>query len=156
MRLWRCVLVWAQFKTKGFWIPITQYPKASDYATKNYNYIKRWITVGRVLTPEERKSYDTACALKRLIVAHMTMKKRQDPKFTAQFVLVDKRTLRLRIDKQYYTLEDASARFSISSEAIAAEVQKHQASSGANERNKSKRQADADGTEGPSNKMQKL
>ncbi|CAJ0600168.1 unnamed protein product [Cylicocyclus nassatus] len=67
------------------------------------------------------------------------------------FVLVDKRTLRLRIDKQYFTLEDASAKYSIPVEAIAEEEKKHNNS----DLNRNKKRQASNPAEGPSTKMSK-
>ncbi|VDK52181.1 unnamed protein product [Cylicostephanus goldi] len=80
-----------------------------------------WIVVGRVLTPSERVDYDNACALKRLIVSKMNRMRASDPKYHVSFILVDKKTIRLRIDKDYLTLDDAAVKYGISTEEITAE-----------------------------------
>ncbi|VDK81778.1 unnamed protein product [Cylicostephanus goldi] len=93
-----------------------------------------------------------ACSLKRLIIAQMLEKKKADPKYNVQFVLVDKRTLRLRIDKQYFTLEEASAKYSIPVEAITEE--KNKRNTDLNKDRNKKRQA-SNSMEGPSSKISK-
>ncbi|RCN45093.1 hypothetical protein ANCCAN_08903 [Ancylostoma caninum] len=60
------------------------------------------LALGRVLTPNERADYEMACALKRLIISKMHDAKKADPSYQVLFVLVDKKTLRLRTDKQVY------------------------------------------------------
>ncbi|CAJ0602663.1 unnamed protein product [Cylicocyclus nassatus] len=66
-----------------------------------------------------------ACALKRVIVAELQARKRADPHYPVPFILVCKRTIRLRIEKQYSTIEEAASRYSISTEAILREKQRH-------------------------------
>ncbi|EYC46108.1 hypothetical protein Y032_0407g906 [Ancylostoma ceylanicum] len=118
----------------------------------------QWISVGRVLTPTERSDYEMACALKRLIITKMNNLKKADANYQVLFVLVDKRTLRLRIDKQYYTLEEASVRYGINAEEIVKEKQRFlQTSKPVLDRknnNKSKRQASSG--DGPDSKMPRI
>ncbi|RCN36667.1 hypothetical protein ANCCAN_17449, partial [Ancylostoma caninum] len=79
------------------------------------------LAIGRVLTPTEREDYEMACALKRLIIAKMRELKKADPNYQILFVVVDKKTLRLRVDKQYLTLEEAALRYGIGSDEIVSE-----------------------------------
>ncbi|RCN26033.1 hypothetical protein ANCCAN_28247 [Ancylostoma caninum] len=83
------------------------------------------LALGRVLTPNERADYEMACALKRLIISKMHDAKKADPSYQVLFVLVDKKTLRLRIDKQYLTLEEASLRYGIGAEELVAEKKRY-------------------------------
>ncbi|VDN31195.1 unnamed protein product [Cylicostephanus goldi] len=92
----------------------------------------QWVSIGRVLTQTE-----------------MQARKRADPQYPVNFVLVCKRTIRLRIEKQYYTIEEAAARFSISTEAIMQE--KHRNRDSHDTRAKAKRPADV-APNGPSAK----
>ncbi|EYB87352.1 hypothetical protein Y032_0265g677 [Ancylostoma ceylanicum] len=85
------------------------YVNRKDYHSLNLSIISdanqrinQWISVGRVLTPTERSDYEMACALKRLIITKMNNLKKADANYQVLFVLVDKRTLRLRIDKQVF------------------------------------------------------
>ncbi|EYC34792.1 hypothetical protein Y032_1437g3875 [Ancylostoma ceylanicum] len=84
--------------------------------------------------------------------------KKADANYQVLFVLVDKRTLRLRIDKQYYTLEEASVRYGINAEEIVKEKQRFlQTSKPVLDRknnNKSKRQASSG--DGPDSKMPRI
>lgn len=61
------------------------------------------LALERVLTTNERADYETVCALKRLIISKMHDAKKADPTYRILFVLVDKKTLRLQIDKQVLT-----------------------------------------------------
>ncbi|RCN52506.1 hypothetical protein ANCCAN_01204 [Ancylostoma caninum] len=47
--------------------------------------------------------------------------KKADPNYQILFVVVDKKTLRLRVDKQYLTLEEASLRYGIENDEIVSE-----------------------------------
>ncbi|CAJ0600011.1 unnamed protein product [Cylicocyclus nassatus] len=131
------------------------YLMSADFQRKIVAYNQKiaresWVTVGRVLTPKERQDYEMACSLKRLIIAQMMEKRRADPKYNVQFILVDKRTLRLRIDKQYFTLEEASAKFSIPVEAITEEKNKR-----ITDLHKGNKKRQASSMEGPSSKISK-
>ncbi|CAJ0605806.1 unnamed protein product [Cylicocyclus nassatus] len=97
-----------------------------------------------------------ACALKRLIIAEMNQRRKADPKYPVMFVLVCKRTLRLRIEKQYFTLEEAAARYSIPVEAIVEERNRNGNAHSSEVRSTGKRPASTDNSaEGPSAKTAK-
>ncbi|CAJ0591354.1 unnamed protein product [Cylicocyclus nassatus] len=85
----------------------------------------KWVAVGRVLTPNEREDYDTGCALKRLILAKLRQERVSNPKLHIPFIIVDKRSLRLRIDKEYVMLDDATARYGIAAEAVTEDRARH-------------------------------
>ncbi|CAJ0595383.1 unnamed protein product [Cylicocyclus nassatus] len=113
------------------------------------------ITIGRVLTPTERCDYETSCACKRLIIKKMLEKKKVDSTSPVFFVLVDKRKLCLRIDKEYITVGDASVRFGISLDEIEEEKRKHSSTAKARpDRGANKRLAGA--AVGPDSEAAKL
>ncbi|RCN29632.1 hypothetical protein ANCCAN_24609 [Ancylostoma caninum] len=80
-------------------------------------------------------------------------KHKEDPNSPISFVLVDKLSLRLRIDKTYYTLDEAAIKYGISAENIAAERARYQEN---RERNSRKRAANVQHEEAPGNKQAKV
>ena len=67
-------------------------------------FLDQRVAVGRVLSPSERINYEVACAVKRLIISKMNARHKTDPNCPVEFVLVDKRTLRLRVSKKVNSL----------------------------------------------------
>ncbi|RCN52022.1 hypothetical protein ANCCAN_01810 [Ancylostoma caninum] len=97
-----------------------------------------------------------ACSLKRLIIRKMQEKKRSDPNYQILFVLVDKKTLRLRIDKQYYSLEDASLRYGITSEEVTSELKRYGDTTKAALDKKSRTKRPGSSGNGPDNKVPRI
>ncbi|RCN27264.1 hypothetical protein ANCCAN_27003 [Ancylostoma caninum] len=116
-----------------------------------------WVSFGRVLTPTERADFEMAQALKRLLISKMKAKKLEDPSYSVLFVLVDKSTLRLRIDKTYFTLEEASLRYGINvDEIIAEKTRYHEANPVIAEKRKGNKRKGENNSVAPSSKIQKL
>ncbi|CAJ0606686.1 unnamed protein product [Cylicocyclus nassatus] len=86
---------------------------------------EQWVAVGRVLTPREREDYETCCSLKRLILAKLRHEKLGNPKLHVPFIIVDKRSLRLRIDKEMVLLDEAAAKYGISTDSISDDRARH-------------------------------
>ncbi|KHJ77626.1 hypothetical protein OESDEN_22754, partial [Oesophagostomum dentatum] len=90
------------------------------------NISERWVAVGRVLTPKERTDYESAQALKRLLIKTLREKQKVDSSVKIPFILVDKHSLKLRIEKDYFTLEEASVKYGLTVEEIIKERQRYQ------------------------------
>ncbi|EYC15101.1 hypothetical protein Y032_0038g3631 [Ancylostoma ceylanicum] len=97
-----------------------------------------------------------AQALKRLLIAKMRAKKLEDPTYAVLFVLVDKTTLRIRVDKTYYTIEEASIRFGISVDEILSEKARYHALVTTNSEKRKSNKRKGDMNEVSANKAPKL
>ncbi|EYC23344.1 hypothetical protein Y032_0015g2603 [Ancylostoma ceylanicum] len=95
-----------------------------DY--NKYNNKDQRLSIGRVLSDRERSDYETARALKRLIVSAIKEKHIENTKNPVPVVIVDKPNLRLRIGKTLYTLDNAAIKYGISADSIARERSHYQ------------------------------
>ncbi|RCN26888.1 hypothetical protein ANCCAN_27384 [Ancylostoma caninum] len=102
----------------------------------------RWISFGRVLSPSERSDFEIAQALKRLIIAKMQEQRRSDPNF------------------QYFTVDEASTRFGLTTDDILKERNKYRESLSSRladkSRSKLKRPSTTSDKGEPGNKLLKL